>query len=69
MNNQTNWNTLKENGYIVLPILDQKKLKYYMEKMQNDLLAMPEFKTGYCTGYVMGVCMWLTWWWRGVTSF
>ena len=54
MNNQTNWNTLKENGYIVLPILDQNKLKYYMEKMQNDLLAMPEFKTGYCTGYVMG---------------
>lgn len=54
MNNQTNWNTLKENGYIVLPILDQKKLKYYMQKMQNDLIAMPEFKTGYCTGYVMG---------------
>ena len=44
MNNQTNWNTLKENGYIVLPILDQKRLKYYMEKMHNDLLVCLNLK-------------------------
>lgn len=54
MNSVSNFKKLQTNGYIVMPILNKEKLSYYIKKMKNDLLSMPEFKTGYSTGYVMG---------------